>query len=91
MTRSWMVLPLLLGLCAPALAQETRTRDHSVTVTSKVPVLAGSQRSVAVQRIRGRGLVPSVEEEESTAPQGQVVRQAPSAGSEVAPGSSAMD
>ena len=43
MTRSWMVLPLLLGFSVPALAQETQTRDHSVTVASKVPVLAGKK------------------------------------------------
>ena len=30
-----------------------------------MPVLVGTQRSVAVQQIRGRGLVPSVDEEES--------------------------
>jgi beta-lactam-binding protein with PASTA domain/predicted Ser/Thr protein kinase len=73
----------------------TVTNGSTVTLTvsagpklAKVPVLAGSQRSVAVQRIRGHGLVPGVEEEESSSPQGQVIRQTPSAGSEVAPGSS---
>ena len=34
---------------------------------AKVPVLVGTQRSVAVQQIRGRGLAPSVTEEESSA------------------------
>ena len=29
---------------------------------AKVPVLVGTQRSLAVQQIRGRGFVPSVEE-----------------------------
>jgi eukaryotic-like serine/threonine-protein kinase len=73
---------------------ETQTRGTTVLLTvsrgpklATVPVLAGSQRSVAVQRIRGRGFVPSVEEEESSAPEGEVVRQAPSAGSQLPPGS----
>jgi eukaryotic-like serine/threonine-protein kinase len=50
-------------------------------------VLVGTQRSVAVQQIRGRGLTPNVEEEENAAPAGEVIRQSPSAGSEVEPGS----
>jgi eukaryotic-like serine/threonine-protein kinase len=54
---------------------------------AKVPVLVGSQRSLAVQQIRGRGFTPSVEEVEDTAPEGQVIRQAPSAGSQLPPGS----
>jgi beta-lactam-binding protein with PASTA domain/predicted Ser/Thr protein kinase len=54
---------------------------------AKVPILVETQRSVAVQQIRSRGLVPSVTEEASPAPAGQVIRQAPSAGSQVAPGS----
>ncbi len=53
----------------------------------KVPILVEMQRSVAVQKIRSQGLVPSVSEEASSAPAGQVVRQSPSAGSEVDPGS----
>ncbi len=53
----------------------------------KVPVLAGAQRSVAVQQIRGLGLVPSVSEEESSSPSGQVLRQAPNAGAKVSVGS----
>ena len=53
----------------------------------KVPVLVGTQRSVAVQQIRGRGLTPSVAEEESSTPAGEVVRQSPSAGRPVEPGS----
>jgi beta-lactam-binding protein with PASTA domain len=52
----------------------------------KVPVLVGSQRRLAVQQIRGRGLTPSVSEEESAAPAGEVLSQSPSAGSEVEPG-----
>ncbi len=55
---------------------------------AKVPVLVGSQRSLAVQQIRGRGFTPNVEEVEDTAPEGQVIRQAPSAGSQLPPGSS---
>jgi serine/threonine-protein kinase len=52
----------------------------------KVPVLVGSQRRVAVQQIRGRGLEASVSEEESSSPAGQVIRQSPSAGTELEPG-----
>jgi beta-lactam-binding protein with PASTA domain/predicted Ser/Thr protein kinase len=72
----------------------TATRGSTVVLTvskgqklAKVPVLVGTQRSVAVQQIRGRGLTPSVEEEESTKPAGEVIRQAPSAGSELPRGS----
>ena len=50
---------------------------------AKVPVLVGTQRSVAVQRIRARGFSPGVEEEESSAPAGEVIHQSPSAGSEL--------
>ncbi len=53
-----------------------------------VPVLVGTQRSVAVQQIRSRGFVPSVEEQESASPAGEVIRQAPSAGSKLPAGSS---
>src|SRR6185295_15499632 len=53
MTRFWMALPLLAGLCAPALAQEVGARDHTVTVTSKVPVIAGKKSTLYV---RERGL-----------------------------------
>ncbi len=70
----------------------TRGSDVVLTVSmgpklAKVPVLVGTQRSVAVQQIRSRGLVAAVSEETSSAPVGQVVRQSPSAGSEVEPGS----
>ncbi len=54
----------------------------------KVPVLVGTQRSVAVQQIRGRGFSPGVEEEESAKPAGEVIRQSPSAGTELPRGSS---
>jgi len=71
------------------------TRGSPVVLTiskgqklAKVPVLVGTQRSVAVQQIRGRGFSPEVEEEESAKPAGEVIRQAPSAGSELPPGSS---
>jgi eukaryotic-like serine/threonine-protein kinase len=75
-------------------AGTTATRGSTVVLTTskgqklaKVPVLVGTQRSLAVQQIRGRGLAPSVEEEESSAPAGEVIRQSPSAGSELPPGS----
>ncbi len=74
---------------------ETATRGSDVVLTvssgpklAKVPVLVGAQRSFAVQQIRGRGFVPSVEEEESSAPTGEVIRQSPDAGSELGAGSS---
>lgn len=54
---------------------------------AKVPVLVGAQRSEAVQRIRGRGLVPSISEEESSRPAGEVISQSPNAGEEVSQGS----
>jgi eukaryotic-like serine/threonine-protein kinase len=73
----------------------TARRGSTVVLTvskgeklAKVPVLVGTQRSVAVQQIRSRGLTPSVEEEESARPAGEVIRQAPSAGSQLPPGSS---
>jgi serine/threonine-protein kinase len=52
-----------------------------------VPVVVGSQREAAVQRIRSRGLEPSISEEESPEPKGRVIRQSPDAGSKVEPGS----
>ncbi len=73
---------------------ETATQGSTVVLTvssgpklAKVPVLVGAQRSLAVQQIRGRGFIPSVEEAESPAPAGQVIRQSPSAGSELPAGS----
>ncbi len=74
---------------------ETATKGTDVVLRvssgpklATVPVLVGTQRSVAVQQIRGRGFSPSVEEVESPKPTGEVVRQAPSAGSQLPPGSS---
>ena len=73
---------------------ETATQGSTVVLTvssgpklAKVPVLVGAQRSLAVQQIRGRGFTPNVEEAESSAPAGQVIRQSPSAGSELPAGS----
>ncbi|HEX8752686.1 MAG TPA: PASTA domain-containing protein [Solirubrobacterales bacterium] len=73
---------------------ETATNGSAVTIfvsrgpkLAKVPVLVGSQRNLAVQQIRGLGLEAIVEEEESAKPQGQVIRQTPSAGTQVPPGS----
>jgi eukaryotic-like serine/threonine-protein kinase len=73
---------------------ETATRGTEVVLTvsrgpklATVPVLAGTQRSVAVQQIRGRGFTPSVEEEESAKPAGEVIRQTPNAGSQLPSGS----
>jgi serine/threonine-protein kinase len=74
---------------------ETATKGTEVVLKvssgpklATVPVLVGTQRSVAVQQIRGRGFTPSVEGVESPKPDGQVIRQAPSAGSKLPPGSS---
>jgi beta-lactam-binding protein with PASTA domain/predicted Ser/Thr protein kinase len=75
-------------------AGETATNGSEVTLfvssgpkLAKVPILVGSQRRLAVQQIRGRGLIPSVSEEESDAPAGEVINQSPSAGSEIDSGS----
>jgi serine/threonine-protein kinase len=69
-----------------------RGSEVTITVSSgprevSVPVLVGSQRNVAVQRIRGRGLEPSVSEEHSSQPPGTVLSQSPSAGTTVDQGS----
>jgi beta-lactam-binding protein with PASTA domain len=53
----------------------------------KVPVLVDKQRRLAVQEIRARGLTPEVGEEESNSTVGGVLRQSPSAGQELEPGS----
>ncbi|HET6571830.1 MAG TPA: PASTA domain-containing protein [Solirubrobacterales bacterium] len=73
----------------------TATRGSTVLLVvskgrklSRVPVLVGTQRSVAVQQIRGRGFSPGVEEEESAKPAGEVIRQSPSAGTKLPAGSS---
>jgi eukaryotic-like serine/threonine-protein kinase len=72
------------------------TATHGSTVTIfvstgpklvKVPVLVDKQRRLAVQEIRSRGLTPEVGEQESNSPVGQVLRQSPSAGKELEPGS----
>jgi serine/threonine-protein kinase len=72
---------------------QTATNGSTVTIFVSrgpkliaVPVLVGAQRETAVQRIRSRGLEPSVSEEESSEPKGRVIRQAPDAGSKVEPG-----
>jgi beta-lactam-binding protein with PASTA domain/predicted Ser/Thr protein kinase len=54
---------------------------------AKVPVLVGYPVATAEQQIRAAGLEPSVREEPDAAPAGQVIRQTPSAGSRVDPGS----
>ena len=72
----------------------TLTRGSTVTIFVSrgpkqvtVPVVVGTQRAVAVERIRGRGLQPVVSEEESSAPAGEVISQSPDAGTEVSRGS----
>jgi serine/threonine-protein kinase len=69
-------------------------RGSEVTITVStgprqvsVPVLVGSQRNVAVERLRGRGLEPSVSEQPSSQPVGRVLSQSPSAGTGVTEGS----
>jgi len=83
---------LVIGLDPSGGSTATRGSTVVVTVsrgarTVKVPVLVGSQRSLAVQQVRGRGLEPSVSEEESEAPAGEVISQSPSAGTELTRGS----
>ena len=75
-------------------AGSTATEGSTVTIfvssgpkLVKVPVLVDKQRRLAVQEIRARGLTPEVGEEESNAPVGRVLRQSPSAGKELEPGS----
>jgi eukaryotic-like serine/threonine-protein kinase len=75
-------------------AGTTTTNGSAVTIVVsrgprmvKVPVLVGAQRSVATQRITGNGFVPSISEEESDSPAGQVISQSPDAGTELEPGS----
>jgi serine/threonine-protein kinase len=71
----------------------TATEGSTVTIfvstgpkLVKVPVLVDKQRRLAVQEIRARGLTPEVGEEESGQPVGRVLRQSPSAGTELEPG-----
>jgi len=49
MLRMWMALPIMAGFCGPALAQEIQSRDHRVTVTSTVPVIAGKKSTLYVR------------------------------------------
>jgi serine/threonine-protein kinase len=72
----------------------TTTEGSTVTIfvstgpkLVKVPVLVDKQRRLAVEEIRARGLTPEVGEEESGQPVGRVLRQSPSAGQELEPGS----
>ncbi len=83
---------LVVNSLPPGGSTATRGSEVIIRVSTgpklaKVPVLVGTQRSVAVQQIRGRGFSPSVSEEESSEPAGQVIRQAPSAGSRLPSGS----
>src|ERR1043165_9531156 len=60
MIRIWMALPILAGLYGPAMEQEVQTRDHSGTVTSAVPALAGKKsklylRERALPQVMTRG------------------------------------
>jgi serine/threonine-protein kinase len=71
------------------------TRGSTVVLTvssgpqlAKVPVVVGYQAATAEQQIRAAGLEPDVTEVTDAAPEGQVIRQTPSAGSRVDPGSS---
>lgn len=70
------------------------TRGSTVTLTVStgpklvtVPVLAGTQRPLAEQQIRARGLVPEVSEKPSPSPVGEVISQSPNAGSKLPRGS----
>jgi beta-lactam-binding protein with PASTA domain/predicted Ser/Thr protein kinase len=73
---------------------ESATNGSSVAIVVSagpkmvtVPVLVNTQRRLAVQEIRARGLVPEVVEEETeNEPSGLVIKQQPSAGEEVEPG-----
>ncbi|HMH64679.1 MAG TPA: alpha/beta fold hydrolase, partial [Rhizomicrobium sp.] len=49
MTRLWTSVALLAAMATPALTQQTATRDHSVTVTSTVPVIAGKKSKLYVR------------------------------------------
>jgi beta-lactam-binding protein with PASTA domain/predicted Ser/Thr protein kinase len=70
----------------------TRGSTVLLTVSSgpklgKVPVLVGYAVATAEQQIRAAGFEPSVTETPDSAPEGQVIRQTPSAGSRIEPGS----
>ncbi|HEX8959523.1 MAG TPA: PASTA domain-containing protein, partial [Solirubrobacterales bacterium] len=69
-------------------------RGSTVTLTVStgpkqvtVPVLVGTQRAVAEQQIRARGLVPEVSEKPSSTAAGEVISQSPNAGSKLPRGS----
>jgi pimeloyl-ACP methyl ester carboxylesterase len=49
MIRLTAALPLLAALAVPATAQQVATRDHTVSVTSAVPVIAGKRSTLYVR------------------------------------------
>ena len=79
-----------------ALAEVEQGAEVEITVSSGavpviVPGVVGQSAGDAARLLQDRGFAPELQEVEgSTAPAGQVLRQEPSAGSEVAPGSSVM-
>jgi beta-lactam-binding protein with PASTA domain/predicted Ser/Thr protein kinase len=75
-------------------AGTTARRGSEVTIVVSigpklvsVPVVVGVQRSVAMERLSARGLVPSVSEREDEAPEGEVLDQSPNAGERIERGS----
>lgn len=76
---------LLLALGAIALVVVIiwlATRDNSSNKTT-VPNVIGMQQADAVQRLSAQGLTSSIVPQSSTAPPGQVIGEAPGAGSQV--------
>ena len=79
-----------------AQAEVEQGEEIEITVSSGavpviVPGVVGQSASDAARLLQDRGFAPELQEVEgSTAPAGQVLRQDPAAGSEVAPGSSVM-
>ena len=79
-----------------ALAEVEQGEEIEITVSSGavpviVPGVVGQSASDAARLLQDRGFAPELQEVEgSTAPAGQVLRQEPPAGSEVAPGSSVV-
>lgn len=79
-----------------ALTELERGEEVEITVSSgavpvPVPGVVGQGANDAARFLQDRGFSPElVFEEESTAPAGQVLRQDPAAGSEVAPGSTVV-
>ncbi|MCY3634300.1 MAG: Stk1 family PASTA domain-containing Ser/Thr kinase [bacterium] len=77
-------------------AEVEQGEEIEITVSSGavpviVPGVVGQSASDAARLLQDRGFAPELQEVEgSTAPAGQVLRQDPAAGSEVAPGSSVM-